>query len=108
MKLGPVFALLWRILTCGSRKQVALLGQHIPGELNVRTDELSRLGETRMVPSYRDLPSKVVEKLQEYLCKRIVIIARGWPCMLWLWDLGASGSFLRSGATVIRLTSVQF
>ena len=30
---------------------------------------------------------KVVEKLQDYPCNRIILIAPGWPNMPWLWDL---------------------
>ena len=30
---------------------------------------------------------KVVEKLQDSLCKRIILIAPGWPNMSWFWDL---------------------
>ena len=39
MKMGPLCALLWRILTWGTSKQVTLKAQHIP-------DKLSRLGQT--------------------------------------------------------------
>ena len=46
MKSGPLCALLWRILTWCSRKQVTLKAQHIPGRLNVVVDKLSRLGQT--------------------------------------------------------------
>ena len=30
---------------------------------------------------------KVVEKLQDYRCNRIILIAPGWPNMPWFWDL---------------------
>ena len=30
---------------------------------------------------------KVVEKLQDYPCNRIILIAPGWPNMPWFWDL---------------------
>ena len=30
---------------------------------------------------------KVVEKLQDSPCKRIILIAPGWPNMPWFWDL---------------------
>ena len=30
---------------------------------------------------------KVVEKLQDYPFKRIILIAHGWPSMPWFWDL---------------------
>ena len=45
MRLGPLCALLWRILTWCTRKQVKTLkAQHILGRLNVVADKLSRLG----------------------------------------------------------------
>ena len=46
MKSGPLCALLWRILTWCSGKQVTLKARHIPGRLNVRAGKLSRLGQT--------------------------------------------------------------
>ena len=35
---------------------------------------------------------KVVEKLQNYPCNRIILIAPGWPNMPWFWDLVAMSS----------------
>ena len=35
---------------------------------------------------------KVVEKLQHYPCRRIILIAPGWPNMPWFWDLMAMSS----------------
>ena len=35
---------------------------------------------------------KVVKKLQDYHCNRIILIAPGWPNMPWFWDLVASSS----------------
>ena len=35
---------------------------------------------------------KVVEKLQDYPCNRIILIAPGWPNMPWFWDLAAMSS----------------
>ena len=43
---GPLCALLWRILTWCTGKQVTLKARHIPGRLNVVADKLSRLGQT--------------------------------------------------------------
>ena len=43
---GPIFALLWRILTWCTRNQVTLKARHIPGWLSVVADKLSRLGQT--------------------------------------------------------------
>ena len=30
---------------------------------------------------------KVLQNLQNYLCRRIILIAPGWPNMPWFWDL---------------------
>ena len=46
MSSGPLCALLWRILTWCTRKQVTLKARHIPGRLNMIADKLSRLGWT--------------------------------------------------------------
>ena len=46
MKLGSLCALLWRILSWCTRKQVTVKARHIPGRLNVIADKLSRLGQT--------------------------------------------------------------
>ena len=46
MRSGPLCALLWRILTWCSQRQVTLRARHIPGHLNVIADKLSRLGQT--------------------------------------------------------------
>ena len=148
MKSCPLCALLWRILTWCTRKQVTLRARHIPGRLNVVADKLSCLGQTiqtewsllpevfqsicyrwhrpqidlfavrfnRKLPQFvtpvpdplatavdalslpwEDLDAyafppaailgKVVEKLQDSPCKRIILIAPGWPNMPWFWNL---------------------
>ena len=46
MKLGSLCALLWRILSWCTRRQVTLKARHIPGRLNMIADKLSRLGQT--------------------------------------------------------------
>ena len=46
MKSGSLCALLWRILSWCTRQQVTLRARHIPGQLNVIADKLSRLGQT--------------------------------------------------------------
>ena len=46
MKLGPLYALLWRILTWCTRQQVTLKARHIPGHLNMIADKLPRLDQT--------------------------------------------------------------
>ena len=50
MRSGPLCALLWRILTWCSQRQVTLKARHIPGHLNVIADKLSRLGQTMVSP----------------------------------------------------------
>ena len=153
MKLGSQCALLWRILSWCTRKQVTLKARHIPSRLNVIADELSRLGQTiqtewslhrevfKAICSWWHQPQvdlfatrfnnklpqfvspvpdpqawavdalslswenldpyafppaailgKVVEKLQDYPCSRIILIAPGWPNMPWFWDLVAMSS----------------
>ena len=148
MRLGPLGALLWRILTWCTRHQVTLKARHIPGRLNVVADKLSHLGQTiqtewsllqevfqticsrwhrpqidlfatrfnNKLPQFvspvpdplavavdalsfqwEDLDAyafppaailgKVVEKLQDSPCKRIVLIAPRWPNIPWFWDL---------------------
>ena len=148
MRSGPLCALLWRILTWCTKKQVTLKARHIPGRLNVVANKLSRLGQTiqtewsllpevfktlcnrwhlpqidlfatrfnKKLPQFvspvpdplaiavdaltlpwEDLDAyafpptailgKVVEKLQDSPCRRIILIAPGWPNMPWFWDL---------------------
>ena len=117
MRSGPLCALLWRILTWCTRKQVTLKARHIPGRLNIVADKLSRLGQTiqtewALLPEvfqticssllWEDLDAyafppaailgKVVEKLHDTPCKIIILIAPGWPNMPWFWDLVAVSS----------------
>ena len=33
------------------------------------------------------LLGKVISKLSDHLCQRVILIAPGWPNMLWFWDL---------------------
>ena len=46
MKSGSLCALLWRVLSWCTRKQVTLRARHIPGRMNVIADKLSRLDQT--------------------------------------------------------------
>ena len=46
MKSGPLCAILWRKLTWCTSKQVNLKARHIPNQLNVVANKLSRLGQT--------------------------------------------------------------
>ena len=45
MRSGNLCALLWRIITWCTKRQVTLRARHIPGRLNVVADKLSRLGQ---------------------------------------------------------------
>ena len=62
MRSGPLCALLWRIMIRCTNNRVTL---------RVRTAILG----------------KVVEKLQNEACRRLILIAPGWPNMPWFWDL---------------------
>ena len=46
MRSDPLCALLWRIFAWCTRRQVTLKVRHIPGQLNIVADKLSRLGQT--------------------------------------------------------------
>ena len=146
MRSGPLCALLWRILTWCSQRQVTPKARHIPGHLNVIADKLSRLGQTiqtewSLLPEvfqkicnkwhrpqidlfatrfnhklpqfvspvpdslavavdaltlpWEDLDAfpptailgKVVEKMLDSPCQRLILIAPGWPNVPWFWDL---------------------
>ena len=64
MKAGPLCALLWRILTWCTRRQVTLKAQHIPDQLNVivsrQTLQTRPDHSNRMVPSPRGLPNHML------------------------------------------------
>ena len=61
----------------------------VPDSLAVAVDALSLQWED--LDAYAFPPAailgKVVEKLQDSPCKRIILIAPGWPNMPWFWDL---------------------
>ena len=61
----------------------------VPDPLAVAVDALSFQWED--LDAYAFPPTailgKVVEKLQDTPCKRIILIAPGWPNMPWFWDL---------------------
>ena len=43
--------------------------------------------EDALTVSWEDLLGKVICKLPDHLCKRVILIAPGWPNMPWFWDL---------------------
>ena len=59
----------------------------VPDSLAVAVDALS----LQSLDAYAFPPAailgKVVEKLQDSPCKRIILITPGWPNMPWFWDL---------------------
>ena len=61
----------------------------VPDSLAVAVDALSLQWED--LDAYAFPPAailvKVVEKLQDSPCKRIILIAPGWPNMPWFWDI---------------------
>ena len=66
----------------------------VPDPLATAVDALSLPWED--LDAYAFSPAailgKVVEKLQDSPCKRIILIALGWPNMFWFWDLVAMSS----------------
>ena len=66
----------------------------VPDPLAVAVDALSLPWED--LDTYAFPPAailgKVLEKLQDTPCKRIIVIAPGWPNMPWFWDLVAMSS----------------
>ena len=53
---------------------------------------------------------KVVEKLQDYPCNRIILIAPGWPNMPWFWDLVAmvqSNPTVSAQHTKLSVSAIQ-
>ena len=109
MRLGPRCALLWRILTWCTRKRVtqSLIHQQVasvtplPDPLASAVDALSLPWED--LDAYALPPAailgKVLEKWQDSPCKRIILIAPGWPNMPnWFWDLVAMSSQIPESA----------
>ena len=66
----------------------------VPGPLTWAIDALGLPWED--LDPYEFLPAailgKLVEKLQDSACRRIIVIALGWPNMPLLWDLVAMSS----------------
>ena len=73
------------------QQQVASLVSPVPDPLATAVDSLSL--PWKDLDAYAFPPaailSKVVEKLQDTPCKRIILIYPGWPSMPWFWDLVA-------------------
>ena len=76
------------------QQQVALFVSPVPDPLATAVDALSLPWED--LDAYAFPPAailgKVVEKLQDSPCKRIILIALGWPNMPWFWNLVAMSS----------------
>ena len=123
---GPLCALLWRILTWCTRRQVTLKVRHIPGRLNVIADKLSRLGQTiqtewslhpevfqAICSLHKNLSNLNLHAwLPEPQQSRSRASLRQWQHKLRLLkddqpdpSIRQSGPFLQSGASVIRWTS---
>ena len=66
----------------------------VPDLLGTAVDALSLPWEDLDAYAFPPAPilGKVVEKLQESPCKRIILIAPGWPNMPWFWVLVAMSS----------------
>ena len=68
----------------------------VPDPLATAVDALSLSWED--LDTYAFPPAailgKVVEKLQDSPCKKIILIAPGWPKMPWFWDLVAMSSHI--------------
>ena len=113
LRSGSLCALLWRILTWCARKQVnskldtfqalfdtrfnnqlPLFVLPVPDPLAWAVDALSLPWEDLDAYAFpaAAIMGKVVEKLQIYPCRRIILIAPGWPNMPWFWDLVAMSS----------------
>ena len=61
----------------------------VPDSLAVAVDALSLPWENLDADAFPPaaILGKVVERLQDSPCKRIILIAPGWPNMPWFWDL---------------------
>ena len=148
MRSGSLCALLWRLLSWCHPRGISLRGRHIPGQLNVIADKLSRhnqliqtewslsqqvfnllcsrwfrpqvdLFATRFNPKLPkfvspvpdpaawavdamslswetldayafppvSLLNQVISKVVDQGCRRMILIAPGWPNIPWFWDL---------------------
>ena len=74
---------------CHEVQQQVVFVSPVPDPLATAVDALSLPWED--LDTYAFPPAailgKVVEKLQDSPCKRIILIAPGWPNMPWFWDL---------------------
>ena len=81
-------------LVCHQIQQLPQFMSLVPDPQAWAVDALSLSWEN--LDPYAFLPAailgKVVEKLQDYPCNRIILIALGWPNMPWFWDLVAMSS----------------
>ena len=66
---------------------VCVTGTGSPGHSSGCAQSAMVGSESIHLPPPSAILSKVVEKLQDSPCKRIILIAPGWPNMPWFWDL---------------------
>ena len=72
---------------------VCVTGTGSPGHSSGYTQYAMVGSESIHLPTISHI-GQVVEKLQDSPCKRIILIAPGWPNMPWFWDLVAMSSHI--------------
>ena len=100
MRSGPLCALLWRILTWCSQRQVTLRARHIPGHLNVIADKLSRLGQT-IQTEWSLLPEIFHKVCKKWHRPQIDLFATRWWRNYWILPAKDSFSLPRDGPTCL-------
>ena len=83
-----------RLICHEVQKQVAsvcVTGTGSPGHSSGCAQSAMVGSESIHLPTISHI-GQVVEKLQDSPCKRIILIAPGWPNMPWFWDLVATSS----------------
>ena len=101
-RLGQVFQTIcsrWHrpkidLFAKGFNNKLPLLVSPVPDPLASAVDALSLPWEDLDMYTFPSaaILGKVVEKLQDSPCKRIILIAPWWPNMPWFWDLVAMSS----------------
>ena len=70
---------------------VCVTGTRSPGHSSGCAQSAMVGSESIHLPTISHI-GQVVEKLQDSPCKRVILIAPGWPNMPWFWDLVAMSS----------------